>query len=69
MWLRDSLPYDLPGVRILVYGYETPLERSHSFQNVRTLAGQFTRKIQTIRGNSAVSPISVEYTSINLKLG
>ncbi len=57
MWLRDSLPHDLPGARILNYGYDTRLEGSQSFQNVMTLASQFRNQIQTIRG---VSPISSE---------
>ena len=56
MWLRDSLPYDLPGAHILVYGYDSRLEGSQSFQNVRTLAGQFRNHIKAIRGYSAVSP-------------
>jgi hypothetical protein len=54
MWLRDSLPDDLQGARILIYGYDTRLENSKSFQNVTSLAGQFRNQIQTIRG---VSPI------------
>ena len=57
MWLRDSLPHDLPGARILIYGYDSRLEDSQSFQNVTTLAGQFRNQIQAIRG---VSPISSE---------
>lgn len=60
MWLRDSLPYDLPGVRILIYGYDTRLEGSQSFQNVRTLAGQFRNHIKAIRVRLAVSLIFVE---------
>ncbi len=54
MWLRDSLPHDLPGVRILVYGYDTRLQNSQSFQNVRTLAGQFRNHIKAIRAYSVV---------------
>ena len=52
MWLRDSLPHDLPGARILIYGYDSRLEDSQSFQNVTTLAGQFRIQIQAIRGVS-----------------
>jgi hypothetical protein len=69
MWLRDSLPYDLPGARILVYGYDTRLEGSKSFQNVRTLAGQFRTHIKAIKGYSAVSPRSVELTWTNRQPG
>lgn len=55
MWLRDSLPYDLPLARILIYGYDARLEGSQSFQDVRTLAGQFRNQIKAIRGQVAVS--------------
>jgi len=54
MWLRDSLPQDLPGARILIYGYDTRLEGSQSFQDVRTLAGQFRNQIKAIRGQLTV---------------
>jgi hypothetical protein len=54
MWLRDSLPHDLPGARILIYGYDSRLESSQSFQDVRTLAGQFRNHIKAIRVPSAV---------------
>lgn len=69
MWLRDSLPYDLPGVRILVYGYNTRLESSQSFQNVRTLAGQFKNHIRAIRGHLAVCLTSLQETSTNHEAG
>ena len=50
MWLRDSLPGDLPGARILIYGYDTGLEGSRSFQTMIDLASQFRNHIQAIRG-------------------
>lgn len=31
MWLADALPKHLPGVRILIYGYDTKLEANNSF--------------------------------------
>jgi hypothetical protein len=60
MWLRDSLPNVLPGARILIYGYDTRLESSQSFQNIRNLAGQFRSHIKAIREHLAVSLISLE---------
>jgi hypothetical protein len=69
MWLRDSLPYDLSGVRILVYGYDTRLESSQSFQSLRTLAGQFKNQIRAIRGQLAVSPTSLQETLTNHEPG
>jgi hypothetical protein len=37
MWLRDALPLDFPNARILIYGYDTWLVRSSSFQNLTDL--------------------------------
>ncbi|KFY10214.1 hypothetical protein V491_07762 [Pseudogymnoascus sp. VKM F-3775] len=38
MWLCDDLPYDLPTTRIIIYGYESQLHRSGSFQGLEDLA-------------------------------
>jgi hypothetical protein len=37
MWLRDALPLDFPNARILIYGYDTRLLQSSSFQNLTDL--------------------------------
>jgi hypothetical protein len=37
MWLRDKLPIDIPGVRIILYGYDTHLVNSFSFQTFHEL--------------------------------
>lgn len=37
MWLRDDLPLDIPGARILIYGYDTLLTQSSSFQTLTDL--------------------------------
>jgi hypothetical protein len=57
MWLQDSLPLDLevsdsdlmPRVRILIYGYDTCLSNSRSFQSITDLAGQFQASLRAIR--------------------
>jgi len=54
MWLRDSLPYDLPGVRILLYGYDSHLVGSQSFQGLEALATEFRTHIATIRNTTNV---------------
>jgi protein SERAC1 len=48
MWLRDSLAYDLifdndepPVARIMIYGYESSLPASDSFQNLEDLTTSF----------------------------
>jgi hypothetical protein len=54
MWLRDSLPFDLPGVRIMLYGYETQLHGSQSFQDLEALATTFRLDIEAISGATSV---------------
>lgn len=41
MWLRDTLPKHLTGARVLIYGYDTTLPGSNSFQNIPDLASEF----------------------------
>lgn len=38
MWLRDSLPQDMPTARVMIYGYESRLRDSTSFANLSDLA-------------------------------
>lgn len=49
MWLRDALPIDFPGARILVYGYDTRLIRSMSFQNLTDLGKTLQIDMKGIR--------------------
>jgi hypothetical protein len=51
MWLRDSLPHDLKGARGLLYGYNTDLLQSQSFQNIDDIAVAFSRCIRSVRGH------------------
>jgi hypothetical protein len=55
MWLRDSLSKELPGTRIFIYGYDTRLEQSDSFQNIDDLGIQLRTSIGDIRPNANVS--------------
>jgi surfactin synthase thioesterase subunit len=45
MWLRDKLPKDVPGVRVVLYGYDSHLIESDSFQTIdelgQTLSNSF----------------------------
>lgn len=49
MWLRDSLPKDLPNLRVLLYGYESGLEESDSNQNVSVIADSFVGHLSVLR--------------------
>ncbi|KAI1321681.1 hypothetical protein F5Y16DRAFT_416784 [Xylariaceae sp. FL0255] len=38
MWIRDALPKHVPGIRTILYGYETNLLKSQSFENITDLS-------------------------------
>ncbi len=57
MWLRDSLPQDLPNLRILLYGYESGLAGSESTLNISGVAGTFVGHLHELRSQSEVSLI------------
>lgn len=48
MWLRGLLANDLRTARILVYGYDTSLENSRSFQNLTDLGKAFHAGLRNI---------------------
>lgn len=41
MWLRDALSRDFPESRIIIYGYDTTLQGSNSFQNILDIGQSF----------------------------
>ena len=49
MWLRDRLPQDVPKLRSLIYGYDTQLSKSRSFQNLDDIARSFIESLKEIR--------------------
>lgn len=51
MWLRDTLPHDLPGARVLTYGYNTRLAESNSFQNLEDVALTFRAALRVALGS------------------
>ncbi|KAI1376505.1 hypothetical protein F4677DRAFT_459687 [Hypoxylon crocopeplum] len=53
MWIRDELPQSLPTVRFILYGYDTILHPSKSFQRVPDLANSF---IDVLRADGWTSP-------------
>ncbi|KAJ4856068.1 ankyrin repeats (3 copies) domain-containing protein [Trichoderma breve] len=56
MWLRDALPIDVPGARILIYGYDTRLIRSRSFQNLTDLGKALQIDIKGVRELTQTRP-------------
>ncbi|KAK3321504.1 hypothetical protein B0T19DRAFT_374928 [Cercophora scortea] len=47
MWIRDELPMHLEGTRAIVYGYDTRLKDSQSFQSISDLARGLVNQLQT----------------------
>ncbi|KFY26104.1 hypothetical protein V493_04270 [Pseudogymnoascus sp. VKM F-4281 (FW-2241)] len=54
MWLCDALPYDLTTTRIIIYGYESQLHRSESFQGLEDLAKTLRDPLELL--NSTIKP-------------
>ena len=46
MWLSDSLPKDLPAARVIIYGYDSSLGNTLSFQNLEDLGNSFRTHLQ-----------------------
>ncbi|EOD51789.1 putative nacht and ankyrin domain containing protein [Neofusicoccum parvum UCRNP2] len=57
MWLRDDLPKKLPGIRVIVYGYDTKLEGSRSFQNISDIGMKFQSAIRVVRRPDPAKPL------------
>ena len=49
MWLRDSLPNDLEGARIALYGYDSRLKDSNSFQDLEALASALRTTLKALK--------------------
>lgn len=50
MWLRDALPEQLPAAHVLIYGYDSKLAKSNSFQNLSDVASRFRDSLQIALG-------------------
>ena len=49
MWLRDQLPRDVPKLRSFIYGYDTKLFKSRSFQDLNDIARSFIASLKELR--------------------
>jgi len=58
MWLRDRLPHDFKEVRSIIYGYDTRLLQSQSFQGIDDLALSFLAQLKSIgRALKSAKPV------------
>ncbi|KAL7919211.1 hypothetical protein ACQKWADRAFT_210864 [Trichoderma austrokoningii] len=56
MWLRDEVAKKFNKARVLLYGYDTSLVNSSSFQDVSDVALRLSSDTNAIRGGRPVSP-------------
>lgn len=58
MWLRDRLPRDFPQLRSIIYGYDSHLLKSQSFQGIEDLALAFLAGLKSIgRALKSAKPV------------
>ncbi|OPB40304.1 hypothetical protein A0O28_0003830 [Trichoderma guizhouense] len=64
MWLRDSLPHHItsetdnrPMARLMIYGYESAVAQSKSFQNLEDLATVFHSSLLALAAGPTTRPI------------
>lgn len=50
MWLRDALPECLSNARVMIYGYDSKLVGSHSFQNLGDVGSRFRASLKVALG-------------------
>ena len=50
MWLRDALPQYLPNARVLIYGYDSKLAGSYSFQNLSDVGSRLRASLRVALG-------------------
>lgn len=65
MWLRDALPKTFPSSRVILYGYETELRNTNSFQKISDIAGTFVTFLDIMYRNSDAQP-SVSFIAHSL---
>ncbi|KAK3290170.1 uncharacterized protein B0H64DRAFT_368987 [Chaetomium fimeti] len=52
MWIRDALPRLVPGIRSIIYGYDSSLTRSDSFQSISDIAQSLVFRLKSGGWNS-----------------
>jgi hypothetical protein len=55
MWIRDEAPANVPGMRTVIYGYDSSLLHSTSNQSIRDIARDFIEHLRLGRWNMTTS--------------
>jgi hypothetical protein len=62
MWLRDALPKDVSGLRVLTYGFESGLVGSTSFASIGSYAKELLRDLIGARSHVDVSIVASSFS-------
>ena len=57
MWIRDALPKQLPGARVMLYGYDSTLANSTNSQNLGDVASRFRESLLVNVGRTNCRPL------------
>jgi len=61
MWLKDFLPYDIPNLRVLTYGYDSSLAgTSRTDSRLLDYQRNFIRAIENARSSVQVGYFAIE---------
>lgn len=58
MWLRDSLPHHIPGLRVFTYGYPSRIFQSNSHLELEGISTPFRIALRALRHPDNVSVTS-----------
>ncbi|XXH04158.1 Peptide chain release factor 1, mitochondrial [Hypoxylon texense] len=66
MWLRDALPHHITGdgsnnpiARVMIYGYDSSLQQSNSFQNLDDIGNSFLNSLIVLANSTTFRPIVI----------
>ena len=59
VWLRDFLPKDIPRIRVLLYGYSSPLQNSRSKDSIEDLGNRLLEDLKAFRGDEVEVRLSL----------
>ena len=62
MWLCDALPHDLPGARIVLWGYDSRTSRSTSFQDFEALGTRLRSALKMLNQKQSKPLIFVAHS-------
>lgn len=67
MWLRDSLPSDIPNLRVMVYGYHSALDKSPSSHEIEDFGREFKEHLIEMRSYNDVCATMLENKRLSVK--